>query len=125
MGRHRGLGDTIAAITKATGIDKLAPAGCGCEKRQENLNKLVPYQKQMSEDHRREYERLRDRYFVKDGKEVQRVVFKGKQGDKDFLAMIDLYNAALGKNIKREGCKTCNANIYWDRLKLIFKQKPD
>jgi hypothetical protein len=35
----RGLGDTIAKMTKAVGIK---PCG-GCKKRQEILNKAVPY----------------------------------------------------------------------------------
>jgi hypothetical protein len=46
-----GLGDTIASVTKATGIDKVAKfvakaAGkedCGCKKRQDKLNKKFPY----------------------------------------------------------------------------------
>ena len=37
--RSRGLGDTIAKATKAVGIK---PCG-GCRKRQEALNRLVPY----------------------------------------------------------------------------------
>jgi hypothetical protein len=37
--KSRGLGDTIAKITKALGIK---PCG-GCKKRQAALNKLVPY----------------------------------------------------------------------------------
>jgi len=37
--RSRGLGDTIAKATKAVGIK---PCG-GCKKRQEWLNKKVPY----------------------------------------------------------------------------------
>ena len=45
----KGLGDTIAKITKATGIDKLvkfvAGEDCGCEERKEKLNKLFPYAK--------------------------------------------------------------------------------
>jgi hypothetical protein len=53
--KDKGLGDTIARVTKATGIDKFAdqvasglniPGGCGCKKRQEYLNKVVPYGKQ-------------------------------------------------------------------------------
>ena len=47
---HSGLGDTIAAITHATGLDKLAEAytsitgkPCNCKTRQEALNKLLPY----------------------------------------------------------------------------------
>lgn len=46
----RGLGDTIANITHATGLDKLATLytnitgkECGCKSRQEALNKLLPY----------------------------------------------------------------------------------
>jgi len=48
---HKGLGDTIAAITQATGLNKVVEkvaeiAGkedCGCSKRREMLNKSVPY----------------------------------------------------------------------------------
>ena len=47
----KGLGDTIAKITSATRLDKLAEkiaeiAGaedCGCKKRQDKLNKMFPY----------------------------------------------------------------------------------
>lgn len=51
-----GLGDTIEAITEATGIKKLvhwlAGDDCGCEERKELLNKLFPYKKPkcMTED---------------------------------------------------------------------------
>lgn len=46
-----GLGDTIASVTKATGIDKVAKfvakaAGkedCSCQKRKDKLNKKFPY----------------------------------------------------------------------------------
>jgi hypothetical protein len=48
--KSRGLGDTVAKITKATGLDQLAilytkvtGKPCGCASRQEALNKLVPY----------------------------------------------------------------------------------
>lgn len=49
----RGLGDTIAKLTKALGIDvvaeKVAKAAgkedCGCKRRQEKLNELIPYNK--------------------------------------------------------------------------------
>ena len=46
-----GLGDSIAKITHATGIDKMAEGvakamghkDCGCKKRQEKLYKMFPY----------------------------------------------------------------------------------
>jgi len=45
----KGLGDTIAKITKATGINKLvkfvAGEDCGCEERKQKLNELFPYTK--------------------------------------------------------------------------------
>ena len=37
----QGLGDTVAKVTKALGVQ---PCG-GCKKRQERLNRMVPYKK--------------------------------------------------------------------------------
>lgn len=36
--RHKGIGDTVAAITKVTGLDKLVTEDCGCNKRKEAWN---------------------------------------------------------------------------------------
>ena len=51
----RGLGDTLAKITKATGIKKVVDTvfdainkDCGCKERQSKLNKVFPYKKQES-----------------------------------------------------------------------------
>jgi len=49
----KGLGDTIAKVTNALGIDKLAEEvaqamgkeDCGCKKRQEKLNDMFPYKR--------------------------------------------------------------------------------
>ena len=50
--RSVGLGDTVAKITKATGIKKVVDTAskivkkdCGCGKRQNTLNRLFPYNK--------------------------------------------------------------------------------
>jgi hypothetical protein len=40
---QRGLGDTVAKVASALNIKPTKD--CGCEKRQELLNKLVPYPK--------------------------------------------------------------------------------
>jgi hypothetical protein len=56
-GPSKGLGDDIAKITHATGIDVLAKKlanlfgkeDCGCEERKELLNNLVPYKKDTDE----------------------------------------------------------------------------
>ena len=51
--QSRGLGDSIAKFTHATGLDTLVQKGakaigkkdCGCNKRKEKLNKMFPYKK--------------------------------------------------------------------------------
>lgn len=52
--KSKGLGDTIAKITHATGLDKVADAvakaagaeDCGCNKRRKTLNEIFPYTKE-------------------------------------------------------------------------------
>ena len=54
--KSKGLGDTIAKITHATGLDKVADAvakaagaeDCGCNKRRKTLNEIFPYAKKSS-----------------------------------------------------------------------------
>jgi hypothetical protein len=48
--RRKGLGDTVEAITKSTGIKKVVEKisevtgrDCGCSKRKEYLNNKFPY----------------------------------------------------------------------------------
>jgi len=49
----KGFGDTIAKITNAVGLDKVAESiaksigkeDCGCNKRREKLNDMFPYNK--------------------------------------------------------------------------------
>ena len=48
--KSKGLGDTVAKITKATGIKKVVDTvskvtkkPCNCGKRQDTLNRLFPY----------------------------------------------------------------------------------
>lgn len=50
--KSRGLGDDIKKITSATRLDKLAEriaqltsGDCGCNERQEKLNKMFPYKR--------------------------------------------------------------------------------
>lgn len=49
--KSTGLGDTVAKMTNALGLDKVAESvakvvgkdDCGCNKRREKLNELFPY----------------------------------------------------------------------------------
>tara|TARA_B100000780_G_scaffold271219_1_gene231901 strand:- start:5396 stop:5554 length:159 start_codon:yes stop_codon:yes gene_type:complete len=42
-----GLGDDLAKVFKKTGVkaivDKVTKGGCGCNKRQDTLNRMFPY----------------------------------------------------------------------------------
>ena len=42
----KGLGDTIAKISEALGIDSLVGDDCGCKQRQDRLNNLFPYKQE-------------------------------------------------------------------------------
>ena len=45
--KSKGLGDTIEKIIKATGLDIFVDGiDCGCDKRKEFFNKLLPYRTQ-------------------------------------------------------------------------------
>ena len=56
--KSKGLGDTIAKITHATGLDKVADIlakavgkeDCGCNRRQEKLNEMFPYLKETKQE---------------------------------------------------------------------------
>lgn len=52
---HKGLGDTVESVTKATGIKAIVEAGskafskpCGCQKRKKTLNDMFPYGKKQN-----------------------------------------------------------------------------
>jgi len=55
----RGAGDLVEQVTKRTGIkllvDKVTGNGCGCSKRRDILNKLIPFRGEpddvQSDDH--------------------------------------------------------------------------
>lgn len=53
MQKHRGLGDTVHAVTSSLGIKAIVDAGskalkkpCGCSQRRKTLNELFPYGKE-------------------------------------------------------------------------------
>jgi len=53
QGSSKGLGDSIAKFTRATGLDKVAQkmakaagkSDCGCNNRKDSLNRAFPYKK--------------------------------------------------------------------------------
>ena len=112
-----GLGDVVAKITKATGIkavvDYFTPEGCGCDERQEKLNKHKIFSgwsaKKMANcltvD---EYEFLS--VLLKDNKTILRI---------DQNKMLVIYHRVF--NLKpNSSCTSCSISKKIDELKAIL-----
>ena len=96
----KGVGDTIAAITKATGIDKAVKAvvgeDCGCKERQERLNQMFPYYTPLSDA---------DMELIKEHLKPA--------WDKAFITrdethiLWEIYDRTFRKPASRSSCKSC------------------
>lgn len=112
--KSEGVGDTVAKITKATGIEKavkfLAGEDCGCEERKEILNHIFPYQKPLcfTED---EYNYLSERI----GKINQVTVPEQKE-------LLSIYNRVFKDNRELTSCSSCFLNGVWKKLERVFKE---
>ena len=112
--KSKGLGDKIAAVTKATGIEKVVKTffgeDCGCDERRDRLNKMFPSRSitQMDEE---QYTFFRD---VLQPSYRGHQTLKGK--DSDFF--YQMYNDIFGKNQKKTKCTSCNKNMYIELLKV-------
>lgn len=112
--KSKGLGDTIAKITEATGIDKLvkfvAGEDCGCDERKEKLNKLFPYAKPkcLTED---EYNIL-DAYFNKNTE----TLLSEEQTD-----FIKINNRVLSQQLTFSTCSSCVRDLV-SKLRIIYNE---
>jgi hypothetical protein len=105
-----GLGDTIAKVTETTGIKKavkfIAGEDCGCDERQERLNRLFKYNKPecLNEE---EYEYIAD--WIENGKD--------KLNSKQLKEMNVIYNRVFKKKFK---CQKCSAPRMMKELVTYF-----
>lgn len=115
--KSKGLGDTVKKVFEATGIDKVAKfilgEDCGCDERQEALNKLFPYKKVecLTED---EYNYLKD-YFNKypnNNSGTRRAVILTK--------LYSIYSRVFNTNKKPSNCSSCVRNIL-SQLKNVYE----
>jgi len=115
--KSKGLGDTISKITKATGIkkvvEKFTPEGkdCGCDKRQEKLNEVFPYQKPecLTED---EFNYLYD-YFTKGANSITGDVQK---------KMVEINNRVFKEKVQYTTCGSCFFNNVHKKLEKVYNQ---
>jgi hypothetical protein len=109
----KGLGDTIAKITKATGIEKVVKAvvgeDCGCNERKETLNKLFKYTNVecLTED---EYNKL-DKYFARNTSTVDYLTQKN---------LLKIYNRVFSKNKMTSNCSSCVRRMVRD-LRNVYE----
>ncbi len=112
--KSKGLGDTIAKITEATGIDKLvkfiAGEDCGCDERKEKLNKLFPYAKPLclTED---EFNTL-DVYF----KQNTNTLTSDEQ-----TSLIAINNRVLSQKLTFSTCSSCLRELV-SKLRVIYNE---
>ena len=112
--KSTGLGDTIAKITEATGIDKLvkfiAGEDCGCDERKEKLNKLFPYAKPLclTED---EFNTL-DAYF----KQNTNTLTSDEQ-----TSLIAINNRVLNQKLTFSTCSSCLRDLV-SKLRVIYNE---
>lgn len=98
--KPKGLGDTIAQVTEATGIDKvvkfLAGDDCGCDKRKEILNRMFPYRKPncLTED---EFIFL-DAFFSRNANQLT---------IKDQEQLLKIHNRVLNQKDTMSSCTQC------------------
>jgi len=110
----KGLGDTLAKITKATGIDKVAKfvlgEDCGCDERKEKLNKLFPYAKPkcLTEE---EFNTL-DTYFEKNTDTLT---------SEEQLSFIAINNRVLEQNLVPSSCASCLRDLV-SKVRVIYNE---
>ena len=112
--KAKGLGDTVAKLTQATGIDKLvkfiAGEDCGCDERQAKLNELFPYRtpKCLTED---EYTYLNESQVLK------KQELKPSEQD----AILKIYNRIFGISKEPTSCATCWLEII-QKMQKVFNE---
>ena len=112
--KAQGLGDTVAQITKATGIDKLvkfiAGEDCGCDERQAKLNELFPYRtpKCLTED---EYT------YLNESQVLNKQSLKPSEQD----AILKIYNRIFGISREPTSCATCWMEII-QKMQKVFNE---
>ena len=111
--KAQGLGDKVAAVTKATGIEKIVKTffgdDCGCDERRDRLNKMFSRPVKMMDSAQRKFfeDEIMTRY--KSGQNLTRHIGDG---------FYQLYESVMIKKKKRSSCTSCNKNMYIELLKI-------
>jgi hypothetical protein len=112
-----GVGDTVAKITKATGIDKavkfLAGEDCGCDDRKDTLNHLFPYNKPNCFTEQ-EFEVL-DELFSNPNWRLRTLL------GEEIKALYVIYNRVMNTSDVPSGCGSCVTGRL-NKLERLYKE---
>jgi hypothetical protein len=114
----KGLGDTVEKITKATGIKKAVELfskatgiDCGCDERQEKLNKLFPYNGKINCLNKEDYDSL--------------TIFLGPKqatlNSSEQIVISSIYFNVFGVRIQASNCNSCWAGKM-SELRRVYDQ---
>ena len=124
--KSKGLGDTIKKFTSATKIDKLAKKiakavgkdDCGCDKRQEKLNKMFPYKTE-----EREYDEDSPMHLKQEILCVWQKIKNGQAPDVETKKrFVELYNTIYKTKYKpTTNCGSC-LHTMWKGIKSLYEK---
>jgi len=114
-----GLGDSVAKVTKATGVDKAVKfvlgEDCGCDARRKKLNQIFPYKKpecltEIEYNYLTSFFELKTKHITSS---IQKELFK-------------IYNRVFHQNKPTGNCPKCVAEVVRElKNYLNFYQKSD
>lgn len=113
--KAKGLGDTVEAVFKATGVDKIAKwvlgEDCGCEARKLALNRLFPYRKPncLTED---EFSYLDEWFSIK----------RNSVTNEQQKTLVTISNRIFNESAKTSSCTSCFLSSIQKRLKVIHAE---
>lgn len=111
--KSKGLGDSIAKITQATGVKslvkKLFGPDCGCDERKLKLNKLFRYKTECLDEG--EFNYLKD-FFTR---------LKGTINPADQRKVLVIYNRVFNQRMVATSCAPCWIGII-DNVKKIYNE---
>jgi hypothetical protein len=116
--KAKGLGDTIEAITEATGIKKVIEVfskatglDCNCDKRKETLNKLFPYNRNINCLNESDYNKL-TKYL--DAKQTTLTVIEQQE-------VSDIYYNVFNYRLQISSCSSCWKGKL-DELRQVYNE---
>ena len=113
--KPKGLGDTIEAITEATGIkaavelfSSITGIDCGCDERKEKLNRLITYKRTINCLNEQDYNALTPLVDIR----------KADLSPKEQNLIIAIYERVFNEKLESSNCSGCWRDILSDLRKV-------